>query len=124
MSEYFDAADVALAVEGKEGRPAICGYIVMCAPKKKHGADFFAPLAYGRGDDGEPGPDMLLRDRGATLFATPADAQAALKDTLMRSKAMGHEWPERYQYAVTTVYAKPSNAELCGVRSTSERAPG
>lgn len=91
-------------------KSTISGYIVMCAPKKKHGAEFFAPLAYGIGEDvDEPGPDMLLRDRGATLFDTQEDAQAALKDTLTRATAAGHFWPKNYQYAVTTVYAKPSN---------------
>lgn len=78
----------------------------MCAPKKKYRAEFFAPLAYGIGEDvAEPGLDMLLRDRGATLFDTQGDAQAALKDTLTRATAAGHLWPNSYQYAITPVYA-------------------
>lgn len=107
-------------------RPAICGYIVMCAMKKKHGAEFFAPLAYGRGHEGELGTDMLLRDRGATLFTTIGDARTALKDTLTRSEALGHEWPNKYQYAITTVYEKPSNAlaQAAGAQEFEETTGG
>jgi hypothetical protein len=90
----------------------IIGYIVMMCPKKRRRtelSDLYAPLAYG--DDAKDlARDMLLRDRGATMFKTPSEASAALVDTLTRAGAAGHEWPQRSEFIIVPV-KPPLDAE-------------
>lgn len=83
------------------------GYIVMCAPKKKATAQYFAPLAYGK--DGQPDPTMLLSHRGATLFTTEDRAWDALRDTLTAATEQGHIWPANNHFGVIKVFADPYN---------------
>ena len=60
------------------------GYIVMSAPLRKEAPEWFAPLSYGK--DGEIAPDQLLRRGGrATMFETPAAANAAIRATLAKA---------------------------------------
>ena len=89
------------------------GYIVMSAPLRRQGAyyerpEFFAPLAYGK--EGDIAPDQLLRRGGkATMFATQAAANSAIRDTIAKAKADGDKWPEKYGIYLLTVEDAPSN---------------
>lgn len=74
------------------------GYIVLMYPKKMRQHGFGAPMAYG--SEGDPSPELLLRDRGATLFESEREASDALSATLKKAEADGCEWPERYTYDV------------------------
>ena len=80
---------------------AVVGYIVMCAPKKKGGAQYFEPLAYG--ENGEPGPDELLKGRGASLFLTRENATDALKDTLTIATTAGYKWPKKHEFMICEI---------------------
>ena len=89
------------------------GYIVMSAPLRKEMPEWFAPLAYGK--DGDIAPDQLLRRGGtATMFATQAAANAAIRDTIAKAKADGDKWPSKYGIYLLTVEDAPSNAEITG----------
>ena len=89
------------------------GYIVMSAPLRKERPEWFAPLAYGK--DGDIAPDQLLRRGGtATMFATPAEANAAIRDTIAKAKADGDKWPDKYGIYLLTVEDAPSNAKVRG----------
>lgn len=85
------------------------GYIVMSAPLSKKITEWFAPLAYGK--EGDIVPDQLLR-RGqvATMFATPAAASAAIRDTIAKARANGDKWPEKYGIYLLTVEDAPSDS--------------
>lgn len=90
------------------------GYIVMSAPLRKKAPEWFAPLAYGR--DGEIAPDQLLRRGGrATMFETPAAANAAIRATLAKARADGDKWPEKYGIYLLMVEDAPSNARHEGL---------
>ena len=85
------------------------GYIVMSAPLRKEAPEWFAPLSYGK--DGEIAPDQLLRRGGrATMFETPAAANAAIRATLKKARADGDKWPNKYGIYLITVEDAPSNA--------------
>ena len=58
-------------------------------------------LSYGHAD--EPSPDLLLRRERATLFATGADAKAALQRSLQASAKNGDTWLSKFQYKIVTV---------------------
>mgnify|MGYP005824236627 CR=1 FL=1 len=81
----------------------------MSAPLSNKITEWFAPLAYGK--EGDIAPDQLLR-RGqkATMFATRAEASAAIRDTIAKAKADGDKWPEKYDIYLLTVEDSPSNA--------------
>ncbi len=73
----------------------ITGYF--CAAFAKDGDDgFMIPLAYG--DSRLPEQDMLLRDRGASVFPTLEDARRALQATLKRADELEHEWPSLFLF--------------------------
>ena len=85
------------------------GYIVMSAPLRKEAPEWFAPLAYGK--DREIAPDQLLRRGGrATMFATPAAANTAIRDTIAKARADGDKWPDKYGIYLLTVEDAPPNA--------------
>jgi hypothetical protein len=86
------------------------GYIVMSAPLRKEAPEWFAPLSYGK--DGEIAPDQLLRRGGrATMFETPAAANAAIRATLAKARADGDKWPDKYGIYLLTVEDAPSNVQ-------------
>ena len=58
-------------------------------------------LSYGHAD--EPSPDLLLRRDRATLFASGADAEAALTRTLQVSAKNGATWPAKFRFKIVTV---------------------
>ena len=58
-------------------------------------------LSYGHAN--EPSPDLLLRRERATLFATGADAEAALQRSLQASAANGDTWPAKFRFKIVTV---------------------
>ena len=58
-------------------------------------------LSYGHAD--EPSPDLLLRRERATLFASGADAEAALQRSLEISAKNGDIWPAKFKYKIVTV---------------------
>ena len=99
------------------------GYIVMSAPLRKERPEWFAPLAYGK--DGDIAPDQLLRRGGtATMFATPAEANAAIRDTIAKARADGDKWPDKYGIYLLTVEDAPHNAEVSGAGTASAGLPG
>ncbi|MBL3601079.1 MAG: hypothetical protein JMN25_14640 [gamma proteobacterium endosymbiont of Lamellibrachia anaximandri] len=69
----------------------------ICAISKKgESPEFTAPLAYG--NDDMPAPEMLLRDRGATIFESREAARQALEVTLISADSQGHEWPSLFNF--------------------------
>lgn len=99
------------------------GYIVMSAPLRKEMPEWFAPLAYGK--DGDIAPDQLLRRGGtATMFATQAAANAAIRDTIAKAKADGDKWPSKYGIYLLTVEDAPSNVKVSGAGTASAGLPG
>lgn len=59
--------------------------------------------AMSYGYPNEPDPELLLRRGRATLFATGAEAEAALTKTLRTCTELGHLWPKKYRYLIVTV---------------------
>ena len=99
------------------------GYIVMSAPLRKEMPEWFAPLAYGK--EGDIAPDQLLRRGGrATMFETPAAANAAIRATLAKARADGDKWPDKYGIYLLAVEDAPSNAKVRGPEAAlSPKAP-
>ena len=101
------------------------GYIAMSGKKSLHREDGeYAPLAYAdtskEADDG-----MLLIGRGATIFPTYESAEKALRDTLKKAEAAGHEWPRKKEYAIVQVrypLDATANAEVRGERLRESRS--
>ena len=58
-------------------------------------------LSFGHSD--EPSPELLLRRGRATLFATGAEAEAALTKTIQESIKNGDQWPGKYRYKIVSV---------------------
>ena len=100
------------------------GYIAMSGKKSLHREDGeYAPLAYAdtskEADDG-----MLLIGRGATIFPTYESAEKALRDTLKKAEAAGHEWPRKKEYAIVQVrypLDATANAALTGNRADADQ---
>ena len=79
---------------------SIIGKIILI--EAKAGRDRTAEaLSYGHAD--EPSPDLLLRRERATLFASGADAEAALQRSLQASAKNGDTWPAKFQFKIITV---------------------
>jgi len=78
----------------------IIGKIILI--EAKAGRDKTAEaLSYGHAD--EPAPNLLLRRDRATLFATEADAEAALQQSLQVSAKNGDTWPAKFRFKIVTV---------------------
>lgn len=78
----------------------ILGKIILLEAKAARDSTAEA-LSYGHAD--EPSPELLLRRGRATLFATGAEAEAALFKTLQLATKNGDLWPEKYRYKIVTV---------------------
>ena len=50
------------------------------------------------------------------MFATPAAANTAIRDTIAKARADGDKWPDKYGIYLLTVEDAPPNAELRGER--------
>ena len=99
------------------------GYIVMSAPLRKEAPEWFAPLSYGK--DGEIAPDQLLRRGGrATMFETPAAANAAIRATLAKARADGDKWPDKYGIYLLTVEDAPANINSAAENSGRKQQAG
>lgn len=78
----------------------IIGKIILI--EAKAGRDRTAEaLSYGHAN--EPSPDLLLRRERATLFATGADAEAALQRSLKISAKNGDTWLSKFRFKIVTV---------------------
>ena len=80
----------------------VIGFIVVCADKKGGLNGGTYPLGYGQ--DPQPEPDMLARDRGATIFDNKAQAWEKLGATLIKATDLGHEWPAKFVYDVVEIH--------------------
>lgn len=59
------------------------------------------PMAYG--EEGRPDSDMLMFDRGATVFSTEHSAMDALEATVEAADQRGHEWQNNYRFQIWEV---------------------
>lgn len=107
LGKVIDEAVRMLEASGNSGM--IAGYIVMIRPKwqaKNHEAGWY-PLAYADNDD-DPYPDILMRDRGATLFYSRELANGALRTTIKKATAHGWKWAETNDFATQEVRNPPA----------------
>jgi hypothetical protein len=107
LGKAIDEAVRLLESSGNAG--LIAGYIVMIRPKwqaEKHAAGWY-PLAYADSDD-DPYPDLLMRDRGATLFSSREWANGALRTTIEKAEAHGWKWAETNDFATQEVRNQPA----------------
>ena len=79
----------------------IVGYFWAMHENKTGWDGFMAPLAYGQ--DCHPSPELLMRDRGATLFSTKQKAEEKLKASLEEAISKGHQWPHTYCFTLVPV---------------------
>jgi hypothetical protein len=107
IGEVIDEAVGMFESSGNAG--LIAGYIVMIRPKwqaKNHEAGWY-PLAYADSDD-DTYPDILMRDRGATLFSSRKAANGALRTTIEKATAHGWNWVETNDFATLEVRNQPA----------------
>ena len=78
----------------------ILGKIILIEAKAAQDSTAEA-LSYGHAD--EPSPELLLRRGRATLFASGAEAEAALTTTIKESIKNGDQWPGKFKYKIVTV---------------------
>lgn len=84
----------------------IVGYIVVIKAKKGRAyVEQYEVLGYG--EDRDPSPDTLLRDRGASIFDTREQALKEIRDT----KALredGNAWIDNWEFGIITAHKRPN----------------
>lgn len=85
----------------------ICGYIITARPKEKndYGHVGQGPMAYETCEF--PAHDILLFDRGATIFTSEESARQALKASLTKAEQNGHTWPAMLLFQFDQVRTAP-----------------
>lgn len=82
------------------------GFIVLSQLKTTEDTDAWYPLSYG-GCEHRHSRNLLLRDRGATLFSSRKEAYDALTNTCMEETSKGHDWPNLFTFEFLPVYEAP-----------------
>lgn len=81
------------------------GYVVRCVPSHLAADNFWRLMGYGQ--PGDPDPDMLLTDRGVTLFKTRDEAFRALNKICKHARETGQTWINKFIFNVYAVTAAP-----------------